>query len=442
MNPQDTIIKKEKELVEKLKKEFPEQFQEKTILEDNTLLKKFGILIENKESLPPAYIKTFCSDFIVEEITEYIPENLGGKHITFELIKCGISTIDFANNLAKDLNINTKDITYAGIKDKKAITFQTISIKNNPQLIEQIKTIKSDNFIIKNVRKTKDPIQMSGLKGNKFTILARNKELSQNEKNSIEENINNILNKGFLNYYYLQRFGTPRLISANLGYLILKGEFEKVIKTLLFKPAEFEIEYFTKLRIESEKKYSDWLEIKKYFGQFSTILTTENTLLDFLINNPNDFEGALKEIPEQTQIWVYAFISLLFNHKINQENNTEKTPLCLTNNQKNIAQYENLLKAVDFYPVNFDYAKKLMQINLADRFINTKIKPKNLNHKYLEGAGIVFEFELEKGAYATTLLSHFINIVSSNKKNDDSIINIKDQEFEKFLEYFKNIINN
>jgi TruD family tRNA pseudouridine synthase len=438
MTSQDIIIEKEKELLEKLRLENPQDFEEKSILEDNALLKKFGMAFKDKESLPIAEIKCLPSDFIVEEISEPILEAEDGKHITFDLIKCGISTIEFAQIISRELKINLSDITYAGIKDKKAITFQTISIKNNPEIFEKVKNLKSKLFIIKNLRRTKTPILMSGLKANKFTILARTENMLAELENKLKEKIEITKTEGFKNYYYLQRFGTPRLLAANFGYLILKGEFEKLIKTILFKETESEANYFKNLRQEAEKKFPNWQEIKKDYGNFTTILITENKILDYLIENPNDFIGAIKNVSDQAQIWVYALFSLLFNYKISQENTAEKTPLCLTTDFSIQKEYEKLLKEINLYPLKFENLKKVLNISLGKRYVDTFIKPSEFKLTVKENVGIVFEFVLPKGAYATTMLSNFINIIFTNKeKSGRESINIKGQDFEEVFNAFK-----
>src|SRR5580693_9436627 len=72
-------------------------------------------------------IKQRPEDFFVQEIPLYEPSG-EGEHVFCEIQKTGLSTFDAIDRIAAALNISTRDIGYAGLKDAKAISRQILSI--------------------------------------------------------------------------------------------------------------------------------------------------------------------------------------------------------------------------------------------------------------------------------------------------------------------------
>ena len=97
-------------------------------------------------------------DFIVEEIPLY-PFSNNGEHRILKLRKKNINTLECIKLIAKSLNIKEKDIGYAGLKDKNALTYQYISIPktafiNNEYKLHVIITKNSKTLVAKKIWKT------------------------------------------------------------------------------------------------------------------------------------------------------------------------------------------------------------------------------------------------------------------------------------------------
>lgn len=437
----------ETKLINLLKEQFPEKFAYKTVLEDDSLLKKFGINIGGKENFPEVFLKMFPQDFIVEEIdtennlhsanNSALKKVGSGRYCSATLVKCGMSTLEVVHDIAHRLNIENKNISYAGIKDKKAITSQKIVLPI--QYKEALSGIESDNYFIKDVHDTLQPLSPGNLKANQFTILLRTKE-----KVDIHTQVEKIEKKGFKNFYYLQRFGSPRLLSQKYGYLMVKGRYDKVIESVLFEKGIFEIDYFVELRENAKKQAPDWVAVKEGFKDFPTILKTEHRLLDALIENDGDAVKSLCVIKDQTQMWVYAFASLLFNNLASVKDD-ETLPLCLTANSRVHNFYKKIYEIIKINPEDFKNLKVFPFISLIDRRVDVFSGVEIKKVKVVEGLGVIFQFVLPKGAYATTFLSHFFNLVSA-KENPDlntDLVDIKalieDDSFASVFEMFRKI---
>jgi MYXO-CTERM domain-containing protein len=88
-----------------------------------------GILPYTSSGLPGVggAIKRRAEDFFVQEIPLYEPSG-EGEHVYCEVQKLGLTTFDAINRLARALNVSSRDIGYAGLKDANAITRQVFSI--------------------------------------------------------------------------------------------------------------------------------------------------------------------------------------------------------------------------------------------------------------------------------------------------------------------------
>src|SRR3954464_15930582 len=74
-----------------------------------------------------ASIKQRPEDFFVQELPLYEPSG-EGEHVYAEIHKVGLTTFDAVGQIARALNLSTRDIGYAGMKDARAVTRQILSI--------------------------------------------------------------------------------------------------------------------------------------------------------------------------------------------------------------------------------------------------------------------------------------------------------------------------
>ncbi|MDP1538774.1 MAG: tRNA pseudouridine(13) synthase TruD [bacterium] len=456
--------KLKEEEIEFLAKEYkknPQLFQRESFIDEPNFLKRFGIFIKGKERFPLGYIKFWPQDFIVEEITETNDAqtiNLGdflAKKITFlekaptiyaTLVKCGLSTIETVEEMSSILKIDRKQIQFAGIKDKDAITSQLISFRKIN--IKNLEIAQSPYFFLKNVYSGKGVIEVGSLKGNEFTVLVRT-DSSFLKKNFIET-LNKISEEGFYNFFYLQRFGTPRLINFYWGFFILRGEYQKAALNYLCALGEREVPYFINLRKKIKENFGKWSEIEKILKPFPLIFKNEMKVVSHLKNNPRDFSGALNQIPEQVQLWIFALASLFFNKKLSEilkegQKLPEFLPLILSNDKKDWLFYKDILEKNGIFSIPFENLKPFPHIQLRKRTIKTKEKVKILDYRIIK-EGAILDFILPKAAYATTFLAHLFNLVSGLPPKDisahpiDTKASLGKDSLEEVLNQFKDVI--
>ncbi len=443
----------ENPIIKKAFSESPELFQKKLVIEDAEYLSKFNIFIKDKEKFPNAYLKLYQEDFIVEEIElddtlhtidyeNVYSENstiLGsGETIYATLVKCGLSTIEVVRDMAEKLGIEQKNIGYAGMKDKNAVTAQRISIRGMGD--KSLEKIKSAYYFLKNVSRGKGVVGMTNLKGNRFSILVRTENAPITETSG--------QSREFFNYFYLQRFGSPRFINYEWGYRILRGDYKGTVESILFKQAPRELDFIKKLR-EKASRENNWTKVRSVLEPVLNIMHIESTILDYLIKNPHDFLGALKTLPDQVQLWVYGLASLLFNEQVSfqarkGELKGKEIPFFLSDNIRDVDFYKERLASINIFPPPFENLRSFPFLRLAHRTNQSVAKASSISIKNYPGASLV-SFDLPKGSYATTFLSHYINIISdaipdsiSKEKIMGSINDLRDER-KKTFEIFKDL---
>ena len=141
-------------------------------------------------------------DFVVEEIPLY--EFSGeGEHLVMFVRKKNLSTMEMVGIFARYLGIKNRDIGYAGLKDKHAMTKQYISIHKQHE--EALKNFEHEGVKILSMVHHNNKIRIGHLKGNRFYI--KLKKVNPTSAMKLDEALKNISDSGMPNYFGYQRFG-------------------------------------------------------------------------------------------------------------------------------------------------------------------------------------------------------------------------------------------
>jgi len=281
-------------------------------------------------------IKQLPQDFIVEEIgddyqtsVKYLPDKKietidwdnifknkeeGKDYLILDLEKHNLSTMQAISQMSRFLRLSKSRFGYAGLKDKRSISSQKISLYN-PELERLSK------FYFKDI-KTYNPfwsskkIDIGDLKENRFIITIR--QIEGFSKNEIETLINKVIieinQKGLINYFGEQRFGGAREVTAKVGKHLILKEYKKAIMLYLTSPSPYEYQDLKNAR-EDILKTNDF---KKWASSFPSKSGFEVPILNHLANNPDDYLGAFKSLSKSMQyLFIHAYQSYLFNEMIN-----------------------------------------------------------------------------------------------------------------------------
>ncbi|OMH84042.1 Pseudouridylate synthase-like protein [Zancudomyces culisetae] len=233
-----------------------------------------------------------------------------GRFLHFTLIKENRETNDVINDISRMLRIKNKTFSFAGTKDRRGVTTQRCSghkVDAN-KMIRINKGIR--NCILGDYEYKKEPLRLGELYGNRFQIVLRNVQGSTKEK--IEDSLLVMKEKGYINYFGMQRFGTSAVGSHTIGLEIIRQNWKNVIDKILQRRIGDRQEMDMARAIwEETKDPKQALEALPYSG-----CVAEKCVLNHFVKNkkPNDFFGAFGSIPRNLRhMYVHAYQSYIWN---------------------------------------------------------------------------------------------------------------------------------
>ncbi|MCO6524440.1 MAG: tRNA pseudouridine(13) synthase TruD, partial [Candidatus Schmidhempelia sp.] len=168
--------------------------------------------LNGKPTVSAIYKKEF-TDFVVKEDLGFEPDG-EGEHVLVYLRKCNCNTQFVAEQLAKFAGISTKLVSYAGLKDRQAVTEQWFGLHMPGKSTPDFSLFQLAGCEILKVTRQLKKLRVGVLKGNFFSIILR--EVS--DKNTLQQRIESLARKGAPNYFGEQRFGRD---NANVTQAIL-----------------------------------------------------------------------------------------------------------------------------------------------------------------------------------------------------------------------------
>lgn len=313
-------------------------------------------------------IKQIPEDFMVWEIPDYeLVED--GLYAYFWLKKTNYNTLDAIKKISEKLNIPLKNIGFAGIKDKMAVTEQVISIRAIKK--EKISRLKLKDIELTYIGQGEKPISLGDLKANRFRITVRNLNITR---------INTKLFDKIPNYFGPQRFSKNNI---EIGKALVKRNFKKAIDLI------------------------DNRSVKSY-----------------LEDHPGDYVGALRKLPLRLRrLYIHAYQSYIWNLTVREYMKT------MPNKDINIpiVGFQTELKNDDIgkiiskilFKENITSREFIIQQipeisseggtrNLFTRPTNIEIEMKNDDINKNKKIAII-TFTLIKSSYATVVIDHLFN---------------------------------
>ena len=164
--------------------------------------------------------------FVVEEIAAYEPVG-EGEHTFLWLEKRGLGTMDAVRRLARLLDVDPRDVGYAGLKDRNAVTRQWISVPRVDP--ERARQVSEPDLAVLAATRHGNKLRTGHLRGNRFELVVgvpvddASDAAAARALVALRARVEGLAAEGVPNRFGAQRFGAAG-DNAETGLAILRGE--------------------------------------------------------------------------------------------------------------------------------------------------------------------------------------------------------------------------
>lgn len=230
----------------------------------------------------------------------------------FTVYKENIDSAHAFRLIAKHLHLSTRQIEFCGTKDKRAVTLQRVAIRDiDPSRIRHLNVCSfGPHHVVKvgGFQVCEKGLRLGDSSGNHFTIVLRlypGQHLPHSLVPTIEAGLTQ---HGVINYFGPQRFGTTQVLTSDIGLLILRGELKEAILLMLQSKASIIAAVRASIQPLRDGDYVSAMNALPHF------CLQERDLMRHLVQNPNDFLGALQTLPRTlAMLYIHAIQSLVWN---------------------------------------------------------------------------------------------------------------------------------
>ena len=342
-------------------------------------------------------IKELPEDFIVEEVPYdyFLRDNGFGIHYYYWLTKKNIEQNQAIRKVSRIIRKSVKDISFSGIKDKKAITKQIFSVKGKLKADDNGLVYKDDEIKIRLAGRGKRPVSIGFTQGNRFIITVRDLPLDFELKRNSEK---------IPNYYDSQRFGKENS-GIKLGRAILKGDFSKLMEAN-------KVSNFNDLRAKFTK-----YQIRFFLSAYGSYIF--NKILARFLKLKNESENLIEKNG-------LVFIKDKSSCKVNEEFKVPIPGFGLEEEIEDLEFYKDEIKQIVYEVFDEEginerdfIIRSMPEISneaiLRDGFIkvrNFKVLDEDKDELNKNKKKITVNFELPPGSYATMVIKDlFIDLI-------------------------------
>ena len=148
-------------------------------------------------------LRAHPEDFVVEEDLGFTASGTG-QHVLLKVRKRNANTQWVARELAKLCGCHPRDVGYAGLKDRRAVAIQWLTVPKSKLPLEAWPHVRHPEFDVLEAHAHSRKLPRGALAGNRFTIRIRDITVDDQAFNT---RVAEIVRHGVPNYFGPQRYG-------------------------------------------------------------------------------------------------------------------------------------------------------------------------------------------------------------------------------------------
>lgn len=188
-----------------------------------------------------ARIRSAPEDFRVEELPSFAASG-SGEHLLLTVEKRGMNTAFAAKRLAQWAGVGEVAIGYAGLKDRHAATVQRFSVHLPKRVAPDLAALESDDLRVLEHHWHAKKLPRGALAGNRFVLALREIDAQgEDARAAIESRLRRIAAEGVPNYFGEQRFGRDGDNVANALAMFAGRRVRREQRSLLLSAARSEL---------------------------------------------------------------------------------------------------------------------------------------------------------------------------------------------------------
>jgi len=251
-------------------------------------------------------LKQRPDDFRVEEFASVTPTK-SGNYAFYRLEKRGWTTPDALAIVRQRWKIDSRRLSFGGLKDRHAHTIQYLMIHNGPE-----RNLAHDTFTLTFIGRLPHEYTSEQIRANGFVVTLRG--LSSLDLARIEAALPEVAELGVPNYFDDQRFGSVIEGHSFVAKEMVLGRFEEALRLALVAPYEHDREQAKREKSILNAHWKDWPACR-----FKLPRGHARDIVDFLVHQPEDFRGACARLqPDLQGLYLAAWQSHLWNRMLSR----------------------------------------------------------------------------------------------------------------------------
>ena len=242
------------------------------------------------------------TDFRVEELPAPPAGPAVGDFALYRLEKTGWTTPDAVRELGRRWQLDPRQVSFGGLKDRHAVTTQHVTVYRGPR-----RSLTLDRLTVVYQGQRPTPFTSADILANRFVVTLRG--MTADAATVAGRAADEVAAAGLANYFDDQRFGSVGDPPEFVGRRLVAGDFDRALWLALAAPYEFD-------RADAQREKELLRALWGVWGNLKSALPPGHArdIVGHLADRPGDWKGAVARLrPELQGLYLAAYQSHVWN---------------------------------------------------------------------------------------------------------------------------------